>query len=224
MRRRRGRISDPAGFMGMDSFMDIVFNILGALFFVIIYVVLASQGAKGKVTTPLVSLSDTEDRTFECRANTVFYPEIVELFERAGKIVKDAKAQGIDDARALVKRVQQAGVGNEFYKFVIRGEEVSLEQMRFYRTSTFIEPLKEARGEAGEALKAAGSRFRESLRRLDPGKNHIFFLVRHDSFEVFHTARRVAMEMGFKVGWHPLEADKPISVGSGGDINPGMVQ
>ena len=86
-------------------------------------------------------------------------------------------------------------------------------------TDTSFKPRKRARGENASELKKSDSEFRRELRKLDPKTQHVFFLVRTDSFDVFHVARKVAMEEGFKVGWDPLKVDIGIGWGGGGDVN-----
>jgi hypothetical protein len=65
------RSNNPNDSLNLDSFMDIVTNVIGTLFFVIVYAALSSFSATGKVTIPQIVTSETEAIIFECRDNTI---------------------------------------------------------------------------------------------------------------------------------------------------------
>jgi len=198
--RKKRRVAPS--FIGLDSFMDIVTNVIGALFFVVVYAALSSLGAKGKLTLPLLSESATEPVTFECRKNTVIYPDLENFMKKLQEVIDRHKGQGSD---AIMEALEKAQIKSDYYQL---------------RNKLRVEQTAGPPGETGRELSAGSSNFRRRLAKLDPSKHHVFFIVRADSFEVFRTARSVAVEMGFKVGWEPFETNSHLSVGggSGGDM------
>lgn len=198
--------------IGLDSFLDIVTNVIGALFFVLVFVALSSFGARGKVTLPIVSVANTEPVLFECRGNTVLFPAIERLEEDASKALMDAMNKGMRPESA-VAAVNQAGIGNPYYSCTLE-----LTRMKDQRVlpSIVLTPMPGAAGETAAQLKEEGSVFRGALSQFDPKTHHIFFIVRSDSFEVFHVTRKAAIRAGFRIGWEPLSADEPYRAATSG--------
>lgn len=182
-RGARGRANPD---MGLDSFMDIVTNVIGALFFILVYATLSSLGARGKVTLPMAREAETEAVFFECRGNTVLFPDIDGLRKQA-----EGKA---DEWR-------RGTISNDYY--VCRGLNA-------------FEIVPDSRGETGALLAHEDSEFRAQLSLLDTNKQHLLFIVRTDSFEVFHAARRIAVDSGFRMGWEPYAEQRPLTFGAGG--------
>ncbi len=210
IRRRIGR-KDNSSFIGLDSFMDIVTNVMGALFFVIIYVALSASLAKGKETLPLAREADTERVIFECRANTAFYPEFEEMLEKISKLEEKNSTQDTD-----IK------IENAFYTYK-QERKFTISNMYIiqYYAKVFT-PKPNSKGEDATQIEKENSKFQRELKKFDPEKHHILFIVRTDSFPVFHTARRIADKKGFKIGWEPYETDKPITFAPYGEY--GKVQ
>jgi len=181
----------------LDSFMDILFNVIGAFFFVLVYVALSSSGARGKVTLPMVSPAETKEVFFECRHDTVLFPDIEGLRAQASNAVARAGRSDYGAGRDL----RSMGVTNSFYVTVNSGHFV---------------PVPESRGETSFQAGQEGSLFREHLARFDPANRHVFFIVRTDSFEVFHGVRKIALECGFRIGWEPYDKDRALTFGSSG--------
>ncbi len=205
----KNRFKEAPSFIGLDSFMDIVTNVIGALFFVVVYAALSSLGAKGKITTPLRSEAQTEPIFFECRQNTAIYPDLESLQKR----LKDE----FERRRSQVT----PGTLEEFRKTEIKNSYYRWDVAALSRGVISFEKTDGPPGENGYALLQQRSNFRQQLAKFDPSKHHIFIFARADSFEVFHTARRVAISMGFKVGWMPVSADEPLRFGPGGEV-PGI--
>lgn len=219
--RRRYRAHDPNSVLNLDSFMDIVTNVLGALFFVIIYAALSSATAKGKVTALMVSPGETEAIFFECRENTILFPDVDKLMEESNKLWEKLKTDGVTDWDERVEKLKDAKIGNSFCTYVPeKSLGVSGGYLVWRVIDTFV-PVPGSLGETESELRQDGSTFRRELEKLDPKKHHIYFIAHTDSFEVFRAARRVALEQGFRVGWNPIGADEPIKFGSGG-IDPGV--
>ena len=187
--RRRHRPRDSSSFLSLDSFMDIVTNVIGALFFVIIYVVLASIGATGKVDTLIITPGHTKPIFFECRGNTVLFPDIEGLMDESGKLGSE--------------------VSNSFYTY-------SLGYSRSTGPVALFEPVPDSLGETAEEFEKEDSVFHRELAKLDPEKHHVFFVVRNDSFAVFHAARREVIESGLRAGWTPMKTGISLMFSSGG--------
>jgi hypothetical protein len=102
--------------------------------------------------------------------------------------------------------VRRNGVFGEHYRPLFFGEGVAL----------LLED-----GEWGEDAKAIlkpDSQFRRIVAEMDPAKEHLFFLVRPDSFEIFRAARDLIWENRAEVdvGWEPLEKEMMIMLGRSG--------
>jgi len=208
---------DPAALFNLDSLMDIVTNVLGALFFVVVFVVLSSTGAKGRVTTPLAQPIDTEPFMVECRGNTVIIPEYDELGAQVIEMVNRLIKSGVTDPHEWVRRVKDANIHNRYHHVEVSVQPYYDEngEIKIDVPRTYVPDLG-ALGETALDLKSAESVLRRRLARLDPAKRHVFFIVRTDSYEVFHSARRLAMEMGFRTGKDPLGAGDSLTFGASG--------
>jgi len=209
-----GRRQRKGSFAELDSFMDIVTNVIGALFFVLVYVALASGGARGKVTLPMIEPADTEAVFFECRADTVLFPDVDSLTDQVTNILGRAVAEageGKVDINDLQKELEEADIHNAYYKHECSVIHLLLGQLQSFAM------VPDAKGEHGHEIQSQGSEFRKKLAKLDPAKHHVFFIVRTDSFNVFHSARRLAVDQGFRVGWGPISAEGNLTFGSGGE-------
>lgn len=209
--KRRRKLAGVSEMPGTDSFMDIVTNVLGALFFVVIYAALAAVGAEGTVDVPLTKSSNTIGALFECRGNTAFFPDfdtgLAQARERLNKLLEDGKS----DVAALEEELTHAAIGNRFYRY----------EPNFYRDEFGVLRLQPVfrfqdgqRGETGPEIEVSTSALRREFAKLDPAKQHVYFLVREDSFEVFRTARHVAIQMGLNVGWTPMINSEIVAFGN----------
>lgn len=209
-----GRRQKKRSFAELDSFMDIVTNVIGALFFVLVYVALASEGARGKVTLPMIEPADTEAVFFECRAGTVLFPDIDSLTDQVTNVVGKAVAKAGEekvDINDLQKDFEEADIRNTYYRHESSGIHILLGQLQSFAM------VPNSKGEYGDKIQESNSEFRRNLAKLDPDKHHVFLIVRTDSFNVFHSARRIVVEQGFRVGWGPISAKGNLTFGSGGE-------
>jgi hypothetical protein len=207
--RRRSRAGSGASFLGLDSFLDIVTNVIGALFFVVIYAALAAFGAAGRITMPMAAPADTKRILVEARGSTVFFTDADSLLARSNAVWREASALSFN---ARVARLRNAGVGNAFYEY---RPEVETQFLSTRVVDTLV-PRPGSLGENGTEIRGSMSVFRTRLATYDPAEHHIIFLARTDSFEVFHTARNIVIAAGFRVGWEPIEADEPLRFSTGG--------
>jgi hypothetical protein len=67
--------------------------------------------------------------------------------------------------------------------------------------------LRPSAGETAKQVAGRNSEFRRALRRLDPQKFYVRFLVWSDSFDEYVAARSVCDEMKLLAGWEPYNVD-----------------
>jgi hypothetical protein len=112
-------------------------------------------------------------------------------------------------------------------KFVDQFNKASSVSSEGYRARLAVENFNlvliyEPRGTAGETAKQvvnAGSELRRVLKRLDPQKFYIRFLVWSDSFDAYVAARAVCDELNVLAGWEPYNADFQWKIGLGIAVN-----
>ena len=82
-------------------------------------------------------------------------------------------------------------------------------------------PRPGVHGTSVDQLKNPKSPFQQTLARLNPNLYFISFLARDDDFTAFRTARRIADQLGFEIGWEVLGTTESIKFGQGGKV-PGI--
>ncbi|NOX87601.1 MAG: hypothetical protein GXO77_01140 [Calditrichaeota bacterium] len=92
---------------------------------------------------------------------------------------------------------------------------VSIDEDNYYlhTYAAFQEVLLPRPGVSGESIsdiRKPESEFNKILKKLDPEKQFIYFIVRSDSYEVFREARKLAWEKKVEVGWTPKPKDEVI--------------
>lgn len=124
---------------------------------------------------------------------------------------KKAGADGAIDCQKFVEQFNKASaVNSEGYRARLAVENFHL--LLIY----------EPRGTAGETAKQvmnAGSELRRVLKRLDPQKFYVRFLVWSDSFDAYVAARAVCDELNVLAGWEPYNADYQWKIGLGIAVN-----
>ncbi len=188
MGRRSGR-GGSRSIGGTDSLLDIIMNVIGVAFFVLIYVFLEASTAINVQRLPISREKDTEPLMFEITEREVYFL----------------------DHETLSQQLQsQSGYGT------VKDETYSLRVGPNRWNPVFIyERLPTAEGTPGHRLRDPDSDFRQVLDRYDTDERHIYFLVREDSFVTFREARKVAIEVGFGAGWLPLKQDLELAFGRG---------
>jgi hypothetical protein len=112
-------------------------------------------------------------------------------------------------------------------KFVEQFNKASAVSSDGYRARLAVENFNlvliyEPRGTAGETAKQvvnANSDLRRVLRRLDPQKFYVRFLVWSDSFDAYVAARAVCDDLNLLAGWEPYNADYQWKIGLGIAVN-----
>jgi hypothetical protein len=198
----------------MESLAAVILSATGALFFVVIYVALSAYGLSAKITTPMVSPSDTTPVYFECRNNTLFKPDITELADRTVAAFSQCLAGSFTRIGGCEQALAANPMRNEYYLTRPRALRCPGET-KPYPGISFVE-IPGAKGEGLLELQDPKSAFQRELATLDPQRNHLIFVVRSDSFAVFHAARRLSRKLGFRSGWEPIDRNLEIGFGCPG--------
>jgi hypothetical protein len=212
MARRSVRLSraQPAE----ELFSGVLIAGIGSLFFVAVYIAIAAHNLRPVITTPLVTPADTRPVLFECRANTVFRPGYDELIDRTvavfNRCLGSSPARAAGCARELAARPEK----NDYYR--TKAIPVNCPPDGKPQLAVQLELAPDMKGESMYELREPDSVFRRELARLDPSREHLIFFVRGDSFAVFHSARLVARQMGFRAGWEPLDIKAELGTGCPG--------
>lgn len=202
--------------INLDPFIDIVTNVIGALFFMILFVALAALDVRRLVVTPLVSEGNTEPVVFVCNENRIFYPDMEGLRDEFLEKLSQPSGDSVADFLSSGD-LDNLSVENDAYKLWV-GADSEGEPLVVY------ERLPGARGDSpGQLAEDMDARFVQTLRSLDSETQHVFLIVDADSFEVFQAARGKALQAGFSVGWEPYGGGALVPSESG-DINTGWTQ
>jgi hypothetical protein len=209
----------PNASQNLDSFLDVLTNIVGVLIFVSLFASLAANGGAPKthltIQTPLASTTDKEPLWFEIQNNKVSYLNLRQIrnkeIELSGNLPNCNKPSSGDSVSlsnyqscllSILGRQSNFKVDTDSYQVRTVDQGVSL----------LFEPLSNNIGETATQLTAANSAYQQVLSKSNPNKDYLAFIVRPDSFEAFRDARKQAWEAGYQVGWEPLEQDAPIKI------------
>jgi len=202
--------------VGLDSLSDIVMNVMGALFFMVIYVGLSASGLIGRITTPLGTPSRTKPVFLECRNNTVFKPDLDELLDRSVSALSQCVGPDFDRIPGCEELLNRKPLRNAFY--TARPRALKCPGMDRPFATAVLDMVPGASGENSYQIQSPDSVLQRELNRLDPKRQHVVFMVRSDSFAVFHSARSLARKLGFRAGWEPFEKDRTLGGGCPGGI------
>lgn len=218
--RSRARRRMPNTGQNLDSFLDVLTNVVGVLIFVSIFASLAATGGgnpKTRVTiqTPLSSPTDKEGLWFEIQNKKVSHLNLGKVREKelelSGSLPNCNKPSSIDSASqsnyqscllSILGRQSNFRVDTENYRVKTVDQGVSL----------LFEPLSANIGETSTKFTAADSAYKQVLSKFNPKQDYLIFIVRPDSFETFRTARKLAWEAGYEVGWEPHPQGSPIKI------------
>ena len=203
----------------LDSFLDVLTNIVGVLIFVSLFASLAANGGAPKthltIQTPLASTTDKEPLWFEIQNNKVSYLNLRQIrnkeIELSGSLPNCNKPSSGDSVSlsnyqscllSILGRQSNFRVDTDSYQVRTVDQGGSL----------LFEPLSNNIGETATQLTTVNSAYKQVLSKSNPNKDYLAFIVRPDSFEAFRDARKQAWEAGYEVGWEPLEQDAPIKI------------
>jgi hypothetical protein len=203
MRRRRG--NDEILF-SLDSFLDIVTNVVGVLVLVAMVTVVSA----GKISVPsgataATAVKPTATRLlFECSHDEVFF---VDEDGNGRRVLEEAsRATERPTRNGLAELLEAKDVGDATHRVHVDTTEPTISWVYTLRP--------DAHGEHAADLEREGSDFR---RRLEGG-GFAYFVVHDDSFEVFRKARDLARARGIAVGWHPVEGHASLRLSANGSM------
>ena len=204
MRRRQHR-QQIAPIQNLDSFLDILTNTVGVLMFVSLFVSLVAVQSATIVRTPLVSTTQVDQFTESLETcekpiapdelDSVNFEDYTYQLQRYRECI-ESKAEQVKSFRAKTSH----------YEIQIELNPLGL----------VYKPLEATAGELTKELIIENSEFQRVIKKLNPEKDYLAFIVRPDSFEAFRRARELALKDGFNVGWEPMNASTPISFSSEG--------
>jgi len=207
MRRRRDAHEI---LFSLDSFLDIVTNVVGVLVLVAMVTVLSA----GNISVPSGATAMTAPRPsatrllFECAGDEVFF---VDEEANGRRVLDEVKSQG-DQAisrDSLIALLDDHDVGDATHR--VRADPLD----RGLSWTYMLRPG--AHGERAADLDRAESAFRRQLAGLGRG-GFAYFIVHDDSFEAFRAAREIARARGVSVGWHPVEGRGPVRLSAVGSL------
>src|ERR1041384_4348254 len=202
---RRKKKGEPE--MLIVSFCDIVTITTAAMFFAMLITVQEAVKIPVFRPTPRAVPSNKQAIFFECRSNEVFYVDKEGLDSQVAKLLSTVGQARGGDLQQFLKVVQGQEVGNAYYKVI---------PSYLLTAIVALEPRPDVHGDVPDQVKSPNSKYQTALAQLDNKTQYVAFLVRDDSFSVFRSARKVADNLGFDIGWELLAPDEPIKFGAGG--------
>ncbi|MBR8827637.1 MAG: hypothetical protein DSM107014_06960 [Gomphosphaeria aponina SAG 52.96 = DSM 107014] len=228
MKRKRFRKS-LRPITNLDSFLDVMTNLVGFLMFLSLFVSLLAVEGGTIIRTPLVSSSNKNPRFFEVRENQVSYIDYELIDYQVEKFF--ASLPGCEQPQRKESSFNNAY--SNYYEQELELFQQCLKQksdlIKTFRARTnyyqvsfvdndalLYEPLETVEGESLAEVEKNYSQFNQQLNEFDPEIDYLAFVVRPDSFETFRKVRDLARRAGFDVGWEPSNSDTPIVFGAGG--------
>lgn len=210
MKRRR---RDDESVLSLDSFLDIVTNVVGVLILVAVVTVLSagdiaiSSGATA-LRAPRVSASRV---LVECARGELFFVDEEANSRRARELIAGRSPGDAEpmSAEVLLGLFDDNDVGDASYR--VRAESHERGVAWVYR----LRP--DARGDTLRDFEKKRADFIERIAEL-PAGSFVYFVVHDDSFEVFREARELAKSRGIATGWHPVAQGTPIRISSIGSL------
>ncbi|MEL6787678.1 MAG: hypothetical protein AAFO76_09765 [Cyanobacteria bacterium J06607_15] len=212
--RSRARRRNNSNSQNLDSFLDILTNTVGVLMFISLFATLIATGSSPKtnitIQTPLSSPTEKESLWFEIQGNKVSHLNLREVREKelqlTGNLPNCNRGSGESNYQScllsVLGRQSNFRVNTDSYRVRAVDQGVSL----------LFQPQSDDIGETTTQLTTADSSYQQVLSQYDPSKDYLVFIVRPDSFEAFRTARKLAWDAGYEVGWEPHPQDSPIKI------------
>jgi len=195
------------------SFCDIVTITTAAMFFAMLITVQEAVKIPVYRPTTRARMVNKQEVFFECRQNELFYVDKDDVDDQLVKLLSmlglDARSSNTSE---FLKALQGRVVSNAYY---------TINSRYLLHNVMALEPLAGSHGEKLNVLENNSSAFQKVLHRLNVNKQFIVFLVRDDSFELFHKARKLADAVGFDIGWEYFGGGEPLQFGPGGTKIPG---
>jgi hypothetical protein len=208
--RRRREVEEV---LSLDSFLDIVTNVVGVLILVAVVTVLSagditiSSGATALRAPPKAAATRI---LVECARDQAF---VVDEEKNAQKVREAVEGWKSDDfelsGEAVATRLEYNDIGDENHR--VQAEIGPLGLAWIYKLRA------RAHGDTVEELEGGDSKLEDAIRDAGPG-TYVYFVVQEDSFDVFRAARELARSRGLSTGWHPVEKRTPLRISSVGSL------
>lgn len=237
MRRRRPD-TDPV--LSLDSFLDIVTNVVGVLILIAVVTVISAGdiGVSSGASVMTAPRNYAARIVFECRHDTLYFVDEkgnAELVRTAAAEVPDAWPTPDDFGTpksfgAFGNRMAAGDDGDPREQTpldrlikLLDDKDVgdSTHRVTAKRAQQGIAWIYTLRDRArGTTMARLGKRNSEFQKKLDwVGRDgYVYFVVHDDSFEVFREAREIAHKQGVSVGWHPVEGDARVVFSGSGTL------
>ncbi|MEZ4294025.1 MAG: hypothetical protein R3B70_03540 [Polyangiaceae bacterium] len=208
---RRNRAESPT--LSLDSFLDIVTNVVGVLILIAVVTVLgAGEISVSAGPSSLSAPRPTAERVlFECIGEEVYFVDEKENV----RLVQEAARAALKGNRltpgALEQFLRDTDVGDATHRVQVSFATDDSTPVWSFR----LRPG--ARGDTLDSLESPTSAFRRKLAELPPG-TFVYFVVHDDSFAVFQKARDLARERGAGMGWHPVAGKEPLRLSAIGSL------
>lgn len=194
----------------LDSFLDIITNVLGLLILICALTIISSRDIQISLGTPIMADvdDDLERVCFECRGNRLL--PLDDDFRRDEiKEILNADLSS-SERRARIEALNRSSPTNGFHRFELELREIEFVGRTIRGVKMTVTPVDEPVGDTLSQMRRPQSELSQRLSKMDPRKHWLYFIVRTDSFEAFRAARKHAKKRGFQVGWTPHEPKKPI--------------
>ncbi|MGH0037142.1 MAG: hypothetical protein ACQGVK_19130 [Myxococcota bacterium] len=198
---------------------------------------LAIAAAKGELTRVAVELEDAGDQPFEServvrlpdprpppqgateinyfcrygRMNAAHFQRIFGALRSGFAEVTGAQPWDrevpVEELPRIASYFDSRRVGDGIYRWGVRPDSSNM------RLEFILRWADTKVGLSDKDLRDPHSRYAMRLQTLDPEEHYLLFYVWSDSYEVYLTARRIAEDAGFRVGWRAWPADlDPVAV------------
>ena len=223
MRPRHEDDSAPS----LDSFLDILTNLIGVMVLIAVLSVITSQHIEVWLGTPILrEAPEHSDRVlFECREGRVVFLDEKKMRIDAERMLRDHLSQenAIPTSVEELNRILQTDdAGDDCYRVRVEWDSAASteggDQEVLDALAWIYEPRSVRRGETESELRRGKSEYRKQIDSLDPQAEFAFFIVRPDGFEVFRLARKLARDRGVATGWYPHRKDEQLRFTATGQI------
>jgi hypothetical protein len=205
-RRRR----DTETELSLDSFLDIVTNVVGVLILIAVVTVISagdialSSGASA-LTAPKASATRV---MFECAGDKLFLVDEAANGERIRDAVHEELGNESVTADRVVAVLAERDIGDVNHRVLAEWDG--------HNNLTWLYVLRDdARAESD--VESGDSSFVKTLDAL-AGHGFVYFVVHDDCFETYREARDLARARGVATGWHPVEGREPLRLNAQGSL------
>lgn len=177
---KKHRRSSTVNF-NMDSFMDLLFNVLGALVFLVAYCMISGLDLRVLMRLPKEQSTEKLPIYLECRGENLF------LLRKPMKLWLSEK------------------IAPEDY-YYLDSYEIEIDAENEIDTAI----ARPGAGEDSREISDPNSKFQGFITAVDPQTEYVAFFVRPDAFDIFREARRILQKNGIDVAWEPFPYGREI--------------